>query len=156
MCSSDLVLFNAYFLYIFGDNIEHLFGRWRFALLFIGAGVAGGALHVLLSYATATPVVGASGSIAGVMAAYLWSFPRAKLFQTIFFIQVKIPAWLYLGAWVGLQLVMGFFTTKVQFAWFAHLGGFVFGLLMTPLVLRARRFEVGREVRVPAAAYAPR
>lgn len=148
------VLFNAYFLYIFGDNVEHLFGRWRFLLLFIGAGIAGGGLHVLLSKATATPVVGASGSIAGIMAAYLWSFPRAKLFQTIFFVQVKIPAWVYLGAWVGLQLVMGFFTTKIQFAWFAHLGGFLFGLLITPLVLRVRRREVAREVRVPASAFA--
>ena len=150
------VLFNAYFLYIFGDNIEHLFGRLRFALLFVGAGIAGGALHVLLSHATATPVVGASGSIAGVMAAYLWSFPRAKLFQTIFFIQLKIPAWLYLGAWVLLQLVMALFTDKVQFAWFSHLGGFVFGLMLTPLVLHRRRREVARAVRVPASAYAPR
>jgi membrane associated rhomboid family serine protease len=145
------VLFNAYFLYLFGDNIEHLFGRLRFALLFLGAGIAGGALHVLLSHATATPVVGASGSIAGVMAAYLWSFPRAKLFQTIFFIQLKIPAWVYLGAWVGLQLVMGFFTDKVQFAWFSHLGGFLFGLVITPLVLRWRRRSVARQVGVPAA-----
>jgi membrane associated rhomboid family serine protease len=107
---------------------------------------------VLLSYATATPVVGASGSIAGIMAAYLWSFPRAKLFQTIFFVQLKIPAWVYLGAWVALQLVMGFFTAKVQFAWFAHLGGFLFGLVLTPLVLRWRRRQVAREVAVPAAA----
>ncbi len=150
------VLFNAYFLYVFGDNIEHLFGRQRFALLFIGAGVAGGLLHVLLTHATATPVVGASGSIAGIMAAYLWSFPRAKLFQTIFFVQLKIPAWVYLGAWVGLQLVMGFFTDKVQFAWFAHLGGFLFGLGLTPLVLRWRRTQVAREVAVPAAKYARR
>ena len=147
------VLFNAYFLYIFGDNIEHLFGRLRFAILFVGAGIAGGALHVLLSYATATPVVGASGAIAGIMAAYLWSFPRAKLFQTIFFIQLKIPAWMYLGAWVILQLVMGFFTDKVQFAWFSHLGGFLFGLTMTPVVLYLRRREVARAVRVPASQY---
>lgn len=146
------VLFNAYFLYVFGDNVEHLFGRLRFVALFVGAGVAGGLLHVLLSYATATPVIGASGSIAGIMAAYLWSFPRAKLFQTIFFVQLKIPAWVYLGAWVALQLVMGFFTDKVQFAWFAHLGGFLFGLLLTPLVLRWRRRQVAREVAVPAAA----
>jgi membrane associated rhomboid family serine protease len=110
---------------------------------------------VLLSYATATPVIGASGSIAGIMAAYLWSFPRAKLFQTIFFVQLKIPAWVYLGAWVALQLVMGFFTDKVQFAWFAHLGGFLFGLLLTPLVLRWRRRQVAREVAVPAAGVSP-
>lgn len=150
------VLFNAYFLYLFGDNIEHLFGRLRFLLLFVGAGIVGGGLHVLLSKATATPVVGASGAIAGVMAAYLWSFPKAKLFQTIFFIQLKIPAWVYLGAWVFLQLVMGFFTDKIQFAWFAHLGGFIFGLLFTPAVLYMRRREVARAVRVPASAYAPR
>lgn len=146
------VLFNAYFLYTFGDNIEHLFGRLRFVLLFLGAGVAGAALHVLLSYATATPVVGASGSIAGVMAAYLWSFPHAKLFQTLpfVFIQIKIPAWVYLLVWIGFQVVMGFFSTAVQFAWFAHLGGFLFGLGMTPLVLRWRRREVARRVAVPS------
>lgn len=148
------VLFNAYFLYTFGDNIEHLFGRLRFVLLFVGAGVAGAALHVALSYATATPVVGASGSIAGVMAAYLWSFPHAKLFQTLpfVFIQVKIPAWVYLVFWVLFQIVMGFFSTAVQFAWFAHLGGFLFGLLFTPFVLRWRRRYVARQVAVPAAA----
>ena len=146
------VLFNAYFLYTFGDNVEHLFGRLRFAVLFIGAGVAGAALHVLLSYATATPVVGASGSIAGVMAAYLWSFPRAKLFQTLpfVFIQIKIPAWVYLFVWVLFQIVMGFFSSAVQFAWFSHLGGFLFGLLLTPLVLRWRRRDVARRVAVPS------
>jgi membrane associated rhomboid family serine protease len=97
-------------------------------------------------------VVGASGSIAGVMAAYLWSFPHAKLFQTLpfVFIQVKIPAWVYLVFWVLFQIVMGFFSTAVQFAWFAHLGGFLFGLLLTPLVLRWRRRDVARHVAVPA------
>lgn len=152
------VLFNAYFLYTFGDNIEHLFGRLRFLLLFVGAGVAGAALHVALSYATATPVVGASGSIAGVMAAYLWSFPRAKLFQTLpfVFIQIKIPAWMYLAVWVLFQIVMGFFTAAIQFAWFSHLGGFVFGLLFTPLVLRWRRRHVARHVAVPAAPFVAR
>lgn len=147
------VLFNGYFLYTFGDNIEHLFGRLRFALLFVGAGVAGAGLHVLLSHATATPVVGASGSIAGVMAAYLCSFPHAKLFQTLpfVFIQVKIPAWVYLVLWVLFQVVMGFFSTAVQFAWFSHLGGFLFGLVVTPLVLRWRRGFVARSVAVPAA-----
>ena len=147
------VLFNGYFLYTFGDNVEHLFGRWRFALLFVGAGAAGALLHVLLSRATATPVIGASGSIAGVMGAYLVSFPHAKLFQTLPFvpIQIKIPAWVYLALWVLFQVVMGFFSTAVQFAWFSHLGGFLFGLALTPLVLRWRRRFVARGVAIPAA-----
>ena len=150
------LLGNAYFLYLFGDNIEHLFGRPRFAALLLGAGAFGGLAHTVLTKATATPMVGASGAIAGVMAAYLWSFPHAKLFQTVPFllIQVKIPAWVYLVIWVGLQVVMGFFTREYEMAWFSHLGGFLFGLAVTPFVLRWRRRQVAREVAVPAAPYA--
>ena len=125
------LLGNLYFLYVFGDNVEHLFGRRRFLLLYLGALLLGGVMQASLTRATGTPVIGASGAIAGVTAAYLWIFPRARLLQTIpfLYIQLKIPAWVYLGAWVVLQLVMGFFTDKVQFAWFAHLGGFLFGLV---------------------------
>ncbi|MEZ4449857.1 MAG: rhomboid family intramembrane serine protease [Nannocystaceae bacterium] len=150
------LLGNAYFLYIFGDNVEHLFGRLRFILLVVGGGLIGGTIHVFLTQATATPMIGASGAIAAVMAAYLWSFPRAKLFQTIPFllIQVKIPAWIYLVIWLGLQFVMGFFTTQFEMAWFSHIGGFVYGLGLTPLVLWMRRREVARKVAVPAAHWA--
>lgn len=150
------LLGNAYFIYIFGDNIEHLFGRLRFALLVIGGGLVGGLIHVFLTRATATPMVGASGAIAAVMAAYLWSFPKAKLFQTIPFllIQVKIPAWVYLVIWLALQFLMGFFTDTFEMAWFSHIGGFVFGLAVTPWVLRGRRRRVATTVAVPAPAYA--
>lgn len=146
------LLGNAYFLYLFGDNIEYLFGRLRFVLLFVGAGLVGGLLHVALSSATATPVIGASGAIAGVMAAYLWSFPNVRLFQVIPFtpIQVKIPAWVYLIVWVVFQAIMAVFSTALSFAWYSHLGGFAFGLLLTPWVLRWRRRQVARAVEVPA------
>ena len=149
------LLGNGYFLYIFGDNVEHIFGRLRFLVLFFGAGIVGGGLHVLLAKATLTPVIGASGAIAGVMAAYLWSFPNARLFQVIPFtpIQVKIPAWAYLIVWVLFQALMGLFSTAVHYAWFSHLGGFLFGLLMTPLVLRGRKRRVAASVRVPAAPF---
>lgn len=151
------LLGNAYFIYIFGDNIEHLFGRLRFILLVVGGGLVGGLIHVALTRATATPMVGASGAIAAVMAAYLWSFPKAKLFQTIPFllIQVKIPAWVYLVIWLALQFLMGFFTDAFEMAWFSHIGGFVFGLVITPLVLRGRRRRVAAAVDVPAPALAP-
>lgn len=143
---------------IIGDNIEHLFGRLRFALLVIGGGLIGGLIHVFLTRATATPMVGASGAIAAVMAAYLWSFPKAKLFQTIPFllIQVKIPAWVYLVIWLALQFLMGFFTDTFEMAWFSHIGGFIFGLAVTPLALRGRRRRVAKTVAVPVPAYVVR
>jgi membrane associated rhomboid family serine protease/Zn-finger nucleic acid-binding protein len=145
------LLGNCYFLYIFGDNVETLFGRFRFALFFLGAAVLGGLAEVLLTQNTIAPIVGASGGIAGVMAAYLWCFPRNKLFQVVLFIQLKLPVWVYLFVWVGFQAVMGLFqTSDAGVAWFSHLFGFAFGAAMTPLILRMRRREVSRTVKVPA------
>jgi len=145
------LLFNCYFLYIFGDNVETLFGRLRFLILFLGAALVGGLAEVWLTQNTLAPIVGASGGIAGVMAAYLWCFPRNKLFQVVLFIQLKLPAWIYLFVWVGLQAVMGLFESQsAGVAWFAHLFGFLFGIAMTPIVLAMRRREVARQVTVPA------
>jgi membrane associated rhomboid family serine protease len=144
------LLGNAYFLYTFGDNIEHVFGRKRFFAFFVLAGVAGGAMHVLLTNSTALPVVGASGAIAGVLAAYLWTFPKAKLFHVIFFVQLKLPVWVYLFVWVGFHLFMAFFTWKNEVAWFAHLGGFLLGITATPVLHWIRRREIAKSVRVPA------
>lgn len=146
------LLGNCYFLYIFGDNVETLFGRLRFALFFFGAALVGALAEVLLTKNTLGPIIGASGGIAGVMAAYLWCFPRNKLFQVVLFIQLKLPVWVYLFVWVAFQAVMGLFeTSDAGVAWFAHLFGFLFGIAMTPLILARRRREVSRSVRVPAA-----
>ena len=144
------LLGNCYFLYIFGDNVETLFGRVRFALFFLIAAIVGGLAEVWLGHNTLMPIVGASGGIAGVMAAYLWCFPRNKLFQMILFIQLKLPVWVYLVFWVGLQAVMGLFSNQVGVAWFAHLFGFIAGAAMTPLILSRRRREVAKLVKVPA------
>jgi membrane associated rhomboid family serine protease/Zn-finger nucleic acid-binding protein len=148
------LLGNLYFLYVFGDNVEHLFGRARFLLLYVGAGVLGGALQMLLTRSLGTPVIGASGAIAGVTAAYLWIFPRARLLQTIpiVYVQLKIPAWVYLGVWIAFQAGMAVFSDAIEFAWFSHLGGFLFGLAVTPWVLRWRRAQVARTVRFRSAA----
>lgn len=147
------ILGNAYFLYTFGDNVEHLFGRVRFLVFYLAAGLLGAAAQALLTTKTALPVVGASGCIAGVLGAYLWAFPRQRLFQVILWIQVKVPMWIYLGVWVAFHVVMGLFGTgqgAEGVAWFAHLGGFLTGLAVTPFVLAWRRREVARRVRVPA------
>lgn len=147
------LLANAYFLYTFGDNIEYLFGKVRFALFFAAAGLAAALVHAQLTTKTGTVVVGASGAIAGVLAAYLWAFPRQRLFQVILWVQIKIPVWVYLLVWVGFHVVMGLFGTgkgAQGVAWFAHLGGFAVGLAVTPLLLRLRRAEIAKRVRVPA------
>lgn len=147
------LLGNLYFLYVFGDNVEHIFGHRRFLALFFGAGLFGGLMQALLTRATGTPVVGASGAIAGVTAAYLWIFPRARLLQVIpfLYIQLKIPAWVYVAVWIGFQAVMAFFSDAITFAWFSHIGGFLFGLAMTPWVLARRRQEVATKVRFRSA-----
>jgi membrane associated rhomboid family serine protease len=147
------ILGNAYFLYVFGDNVEHLFGRARFVAFYLGAGLLGAVAQALLTTKTALPVVGASGCIAGVLGAYLWAFPRQRLFQVILWIQLKVPMWIYLFVWVAFHVVMGVFGTGAGaegVAWFAHLGGFCAGLGVTPLVLAWRRREVARRVDVPA------
>lgn len=148
------LLCNLYFLYIFGDNVEYVYGRRRFLLLYFGAGLFGGVLQLLLTRALTVPVVGASGAIAGVCGAYLVIYPRARLLQTLpfIFVQVKIPAWVYLCVWLGFQAVMAFFSDAIQFAWFSHMGGFLFGAAITPLVLRSRVREVAGSVRVKSAA----
>lgn len=147
------LLGNAYFLYTFGDNIEDLFGRVRFAVFFVVTGLLAGLIHYWFATNTATPVVGASGAISGVLAAYLWAFPRQRLFQTVLFIQLEIPMWAYLFVWVAYHVVMALFGTGAgaeEVAWFAHLGGFLVGIAVTPLLLRVRRREVASRVRVPA------
>ncbi|PRQ08030.1 Rhomboid protease GluP [Enhygromyxa salina] len=147
------LLGNCYFLYIFGDNVETLFGRRRFVLFFLGAALIGGFAEVLLTQNTVSPIIGASGGIAGVMAAYLWCFPRNKLFQVVLFVQLKLPVWVYLFVWVGFQAVMGLFeTSDAGVAWFSHLFGFAFGAAVTPLILRMRRREIAKTVRTPALA----
>lgn len=149
------LLGNLYFLYTFGDNVEHLFGRIRFALFFVATGVLAGLIHHIITHKTATPIVGASGAIAGVLAAYLWAFPQQRLHWLLLWFPVKIPVWVFLGVWVAFHVVMGVFGSGKgveEVAWFAHLGGFAVGFAVTPLMLRLRRRAVARRVRVPATS----
>ena len=101
-----------------------------------------------------TATCASSGAIAGVCGAYLVIFPRARLLQTLplVYVQIKIPAWVYLCAWLGFQAVMAFFSDAQSFAWFSHIGGFALGAAFTPLVLRQVCREVGATVRVKSAA----
>jgi membrane associated rhomboid family serine protease len=136
---------NMWFLWIFGDNVEDRTGHGRYLLLYLASGLAGALGHVLFSANSTVPTVGASGAIAGVMGAYLITFPHARiltLVPIIFFLTtVEIPAFLILLYWLVLQFFsgaasLGADASQGGVAWFAHVGGFVAGI---PLMLLLRR-----------------
>jgi membrane associated rhomboid family serine protease len=134
------LLGNMLFLWIFGNNVEDAMGKLRFLVFYLLGGLAATALQtaVTLHYAGAAgesvPNVGASGAIAAVLGAYFVLLPTAKVLTLILFFFVEIPAFLFLGVWIGLQLLSGGggLTHPDQgggVAYFAHVGGFAFGVL---------------------------
>jgi membrane associated rhomboid family serine protease len=129
---------NLLVLFVFGDNVEDALGHLRFLLLYLLAGVAGGALHSILTTDPETPLVGASAAIAGVMAAYLLLYPRAKLFVLAFArLPVLLPASWFVAAWFGVNLLeaaTGGHGGERDVAWWAHIGGFVIGLALVLLL----------------------
>jgi membrane associated rhomboid family serine protease/Zn-finger nucleic acid-binding protein len=118
---------NAYYLWIFGDNVEDRIGTRSFVFLYFAALLAAAGLQVAFQVDASVPAVGASGAVAGIMGAYLALFPRVKLWTVIFFIQWRIPVWVYLGFWILLQVLMSQMGVP-GVAWWAHIGGFVVGL----------------------------
>jgi membrane associated rhomboid family serine protease len=134
------LLGNMLFLWVFGRNVEDLIGRARFLVFYVLCGLASGVIQVMVSPHSPLPTIGASGAIAGVMGAYLLKFPRTRivtLVPIIFFITTaEIPAWLMLLYWFVIQLASGVGSLASAdysgggVAWFAHIGGFVTGMLL--------------------------
>lgn len=128
---------NMLFLFIFGDNIEDEMGHVRFLLFYLAAGFGAGFVHYFSAPASPVPTVGASGAIAGVMGGYLLLFPKAKvdilIIIVIIFRIIPIPAWIMLGLWFAMQIFGGFGTAADEggVAYWAHVGGFVIGLVLT-------------------------
>ncbi len=129
------IIMNMWFLYIFGDNIEDRLGHIRYLIFYLFCGVAAGLIHLFTNWNSNIPTIGASGAISGVMGAYLLLYPRSKILTLIFiffFIQfVEIPAFIFLGIWLLLQLLSAGFTPSNVggVAFWAHIGGFVAGLV---------------------------
>ncbi len=126
---------NMLFLWIFGNNVEDVLGRAKFIFFYLACGLAAVFSYIAVNPASPAPLVGASGAIAGVLAAYVLAFPRARvytLFWFIFFIRIiPLPAWLVIGVWFLIQVAnLG---AGGQVAWVAHVGGFLAGLLLWPL-----------------------
>jgi membrane associated rhomboid family serine protease len=130
------LLGNMMFLWIFADNIEATIGSGRFLLFYLLGGLAAGLAQIIIDPSSEIPCVGASGAIAAVMGAYIVMFPksRVKMLFLLFFNVFYIPAWVFLGFWFAQQLTSGFGIFDVtgeaggNVAWWAHIGGFVFGL----------------------------
>lgn len=128
------LIVNMLFLWVFGNSVEARFGHLHYTLFFLGCGVAASLTEAASHPASNIPVVGASGAVSAVMAAYLVFFPTARIktlvFWFVFFQVVRIPVVVFLGAWVAVQLLAGLSSRGGAggVAWFAHLGGFAVGL----------------------------
>lgn len=139
------LLSNMLYLWIFGDNVEDRMGHFKYLVFYLIAGYLATFTHIFFYPMSGTPLVGASGAIAGVLGAYLILFPHARVLTLIFifvFIQViYIPALVFLGIWFVLQLISG--TANVgqaaqSVAFWAHVGGFVAGMLLVKLFAREK------------------
>ena len=121
---------NMMFLWVFADNIEATIGSLRFVLFYILGGLAAHAAHIYFNMDSSIPTVGASGAIAAVMGAYLVMFPKSQIRMFVFFFFPRIPAFLFLGFWIGQQFFYGLGSLNsdaASVAWWAHIGGFAFG-----------------------------
>jgi membrane associated rhomboid family serine protease len=151
------VLGNMLFLWIFGNNVEDRLGRVGFALFYLAGGIAAALAQVAIDPQSEVPLVGASGAIAAALGAYIVLFPGARILSIVFlgfFYQLlEVPALIVLGYWFVLQLISGFGafgaeTAQGGVAFFAHIGGFVMGVVVG-LLLRAVRAGTNRRRPAP-------
>jgi len=144
------IIGNMLFLWVFGDNIEDRMGHAVYAVFYLLAGVVAAFIQGVLEPNSVIPVLGASGAVAGVLGAYLVWFPGATIrvvipFFILIFIPIPIPAWIMIGLWFAQNLFAGYASISdaagegAGVAWFAHIGGFVFGLVIAVLAGRGNR-----------------
>jgi membrane associated rhomboid family serine protease len=144
------IIGNMLFLWIFGNNVEDAMGKIRFLVFYLLAGFAATALQTFVTLSTAEgaeaaiPNLGASGAVSGVLGGYLLLLPTAKVLTIVFYFLIEVPAFLFLGFWFLFQLWLGGVSLTVPeqgggVAFFAHIGGFVFGMLMVYVFARRRR-----------------
>ncbi len=137
---------NMLYLWIFGNNIEDAVGHLRFVLFYLLCGLAAAATHIAMQPESTVPTIGASGAVSGVLGAYLLLYPRAKVLVVIpiwiFLRFAYLPAWVLLIVWFALQLLSGWWTVgnpqSDGIAFWAHIGGFLAGLLLVPLFKKRR------------------
>jgi membrane associated rhomboid family serine protease len=142
---------NMLFLWIFGNNVEDYFGHIKFAIFYALAGVAATLSHIYTHAGSSVPTIGASGAISGVLGAYFLLYPKARVLAAIpvflFFYFVEVPAFLFLGFYILMQILFALPTLMAGpvdargIAWFAHVGGFFAGALLLLVLPRRRGFR---------------
>jgi len=145
------LLGNMWFLWIFGNNIEDSMGRPRFIVFYLLCGLAAAFGQIVTNPNSAIPMVGASGAISGVMGAYLVLYPNVRVYAMVplgfFLTSVALPAWVMLGYWFLIQFVSGLATIAGDMggvAFWAHVGGFVAGVVLIKLFVRDDYLEAHR------------
>ncbi len=125
------------FLWVFGDNVEDGMGHKRFLAFYLLCGALASLAHAAMEPASTRPLIGASAAIAGVVAAYLILYPRVKVWCLFFGrIPLKVPAMWAIGFWIVLQVLSALAAADEGVGWYAHIGGFVAGAALTPLMRR--------------------
>jgi membrane associated rhomboid family serine protease len=132
---------NMLFLWVFGDNVEDALGHVRFLVFYLLCGIAGAFLHGVIAPDSQAPLIGASGAIAGIVAAYVMLHPRVRLWVLVFMrIPLPLPAWIAIALWIGFQFVMflaSLAANEDQISWAAHVGGIIAGAVLV-LFMRQR------------------
>lgn len=147
------LLGNMWFLYIFGDNVEDRLGSVRYVFFYILCGFLSGLSHMLVNWHSQVPTIGASGAIAGVMGAYFLLYPASRIltFIPIFIIPyfLELPAFFFLGAWFLLQFLSaaGTHGQGGGIAWWAHIGGFLFGMVLLQVFLKFPETGITHRIR---------
>jgi membrane associated rhomboid family serine protease len=125
---------NLIFLWVFADNVEQALGRWRFLAFYLVVGALGGLAYVVSDVHSKVPLIGASGSIAGVVVAYLMLRPCAKITALMFGIPLRISAYWIIGVFIFLQFINLGSASKSDVAWWCHIGGMAAGAALLPLM----------------------
>ena len=156
------ILGNSLYFWVFGNNIEDSMGPGRFLVFYLVCGLAAAGTHIALNAASPVPTVGASGAISGVLGAYLVLYPRVRvnyLFPPFIFRTFAIPAWIALIGWFGMQALTAYFTPlrpdlSSGVAVWAHIGGFVAGVLLVKLFENPKLVAERNAIRTQGSTWA--
>ncbi|MDI6806473.1 MAG: rhomboid family intramembrane serine protease [Candidatus Aenigmarchaeota archaeon] len=139
----DHLFGNMWYLWIFGDNVEDRFGKIKFLFLYFLSGLSAHFFHYITDPASKIPTIGASGAISGILGAYILLFPREKVLSRVGYVFVHIPAYVVIGFWFVIQFIFGTISflggIGSGIAFWAHVGGFIFGFILTALLLIMKR-----------------
>lgn len=128
---------NMLFLWVFGDNVEDGMGHLRFLIFYLACGILAALFHAWMMPASEIPLIGASGAVAGVIAAYLILYPKVQVWILVFrFVPLKLPVFLVLGSWIVLQFAMPLLGQAGQISWWAHVGGILAGAVLVFVLKR--------------------